>query len=179
MKSDKTTKPKKTTKVTKETKVEEPEVPKVKWSTNGDTTHGHKGYNLFGVSGLIREKGCREIGGMMTRIYHTSTSDAPLSNRATDDEKWTVVLTGTHEAGNAKLDVTRCSKHGVKSRKLAMIAARHPSAWSKKARQIVEKIAKDKIAQEKAAEEAKAKAKEETKEKKNKAPVSDPKPVNA
>ena len=137
-----------------ETPAEEEETPKPVWEQGG-ATHGHSSYNLYGVNGLIREKGCREIGGLQVRIYRTENADEPICNRASADEKYTVVITGTHEGGQGDLDVSRLQKHGTKSRADAMKAARHPSGWSKKAQTIVDKMEAEAKAK---AEEAEAKA---------------------
>ena len=132
--------------------------PKPVWEEGG-LTHGHSSFNLFTIPGLIREKGCREVGGLMVRIYRTENAAEPICNRASADEKYTVVLTGTHEAAQEDLDVARLQKYGTKSRSLAMQAARHPSTWSKKAQTIVAKMAAEKEAKKEAViAEAKAKA---------------------
>tara|TARA_R100000152_G_C6733933_1_gene158306 strand:- start:342 stop:842 length:501 start_codon:yes stop_codon:yes gene_type:complete len=149
----KTTKAEKTTK--KEEKKEVPPIPK--WS-EGDATHGHSKYNLYGINGLWREKGCQEIGGMQVRIYLTENADAPISNRP---DKHTVVLTGTHEKGVKDLNIASLQKTGATSRKKALELARHPSTWSTKAKTIVEKMAEDKAKAEAEAKEAEEKAKAE------------------
>jgi len=140
------------TKTTKQAEEEKSE-PKQQWS-EGDQTHGHGEYDLYGIAGLIREKGCREIGMMQTRIYLTSRADPPICNRG---EKYTVVLTGTHEKGVTDLNMDRLQKTGAADRRAAMDLARHPAQWSTKAQTIVAKIAAEKEAKEAAKEEEKAK----------------------
>lgn len=122
-------------------------VPLPSWNKGDTATHGHSEYDLFGVNGLWREKGCNEIGGMKVRIYLTARADAPICNRP---DKHTVVITGVHESGIVDLNVSKLQKHGAANRKEALKLARHPATWSKKAQIIVDKIA-----------EAKAKAEEE------------------
>ena len=126
--------------------------PKPQWA-QGDQTHGHGEYDLYGIAGLIREKGCREIGMMQTRIYLSSRADPPICNRG---DKYTVVLTGTHEKASTDLNMDRLQKVGAADRKAAMSLARHPSEWSTKAQTIVAKIAAEKEAKE-AAKQEKAK----------------------
>ena len=121
--------------------VEETDVkPVTKW-VEGDQTHGGRGKDIKGLSGCIREKGCRELGGLMVAIFETAVA---FPKRASDDERWTVVITGMGKNG---------PKFGTKTRKQAMEAARRPSAWSPKAAKLVEKIAAEKAeAEEKKAE---------------------------
>ena len=122
-------------------------VPLPSWNKGDTATHGHSEYDLFGVNGLWREKGCNEIGGMKVRIYLSARADAPICNRP---DKHTVVITGVHEGGETDINVSKLQKHGAANRKEALKLARHPASWSKKAQVIVDKIA-----------EAKAKAEEE------------------
>jgi len=127
-----------------------------KWK-KGDPTHGHSDYNLYGINGLWREKGCNELGGMKVRVYFTEKADGVIGKR---NEKHTVVLTGTHEAGVTDLNMKALQKIGAKSRKHALELSRHPSTWSTKAKTIVEKMAAEKA---KAEAEAKKAAEEEAK----------------
>ena len=136
-------------------KEEKPETPKVKWAEMSDDTHGNGEYDLYGIKGLWREKGCREIGGMQVRVYLTSRAEAPLCNRA---EKYTIVLTGVHEKAITDLNMNSLQKTGADTRKTALNLARHPAStgWSSKAVAIVERMEKEaakKEAEEKAAAE--------------------------
>ena len=130
---NKTEKTTKTNKAKAETPEKEP-VPKRKWKSSEDDTHGNGEYDLFGIKGLFREKGCREIGGMQVRGYLTSRADAPISKRS---EKYTIVLTGTHEQGRKDLNMDRLQKTGAKNRKECLDLCRHPAQWSSKAKTIV------------------------------------------
>ena len=131
---------------------EKPSEPKRKWQSAEDDTHGNGEYDLYGFKGLIREKGCRQIGGMQVRGYLTAGADAPIGNRS---EKYTIVLTGTHEKGVTDLNMDRLQKTGAPSRKEMLILCRNPASWSSKAQTIVQKLADEKAKKEKEATEAK------------------------
>ena len=147
-KSEKTTK----SKAKAEQAEEKPSEPKRKWKSAEDDTHGNGEYDLFGIKGLIREKGCRQIGGMQVRGYLTTRADAPIGNRS---EKYTIVLTGTHEKGVTDLNMDRLQKTGAPNRKEMLILCRDPAKWSSKARTIVQKLADEAAKKEKEAEKAK------------------------
>ena len=106
----------------------------------GDSTHGGRGRNIVGKEGCIREKGCRELGGVKVAIFDTEVA---FPKRLSDNEKWTVVITGLGANG---------PKHGTKTRAEAMKAARYPSVWSKKCATIAKKVVDEKAAKEKVAE---------------------------
>ena len=106
----------------------------------GDTTHGGRGRNIVGKVGCIREKGCRELGGVKVAIFETAVA---FPKRLSDNEKWTVVITGLGENG---------PRTGTKTRAEAMKAARYPSTWSKKCATIAKKVADAKATKEADAE---------------------------
>lgn len=112
-----------------------------KW-VEGDQTHGARGIDVRGLEGCIRVKKCREIGNIEVAIFETAVA---FPHRA-KDEQWTVKVIGLGDNG---------PMFGTKTRKEAMAMARHPSVWSKKCANIVQKIAEEK-AQKEAEKEAKA-----------------------
>jgi len=128
---------------TNEDTQEETQVETTKWA-EGDQTHGARGFNVKGLEGCIRVKGCRELGGIEVAIFET---DVAFPHRSAKG-KWTVKVVGLGDNG---------PMFNTKTRKEAMAAARYPSVWSPKCAKIVEKIAQAKVD----AEEAKAQATED------------------